>query len=210
MLNVGLSNSIKIPGFEITHLPIITTIPLHLRLKDKKALKEATFLILTSKTAAYYCLKPYGKEMKPLRSILSIGRATSSAISAQGFKVDHEVTPSTQEGIIKYLQGLDLSCEKVVFPHSSLSRGLVDSYFIRSNIKYNSFPLYKTIFNKYFTKPELTDFNAVYFSSPSCIKMFLKCYNSIPIYLNIYCIGEVTYSYLNQILNNKENKVIII
>jgi uroporphyrinogen-III synthase len=202
LLHLGITTLESFENYEIVHDPIIDVVPKELSSQDLEWVCASTYCILTSKMAAKLFLVPYGHQLKNLKKMISIGRATTKVIESLGFHVDIQAESACQEGIIELLMGLDLVKEKVVLPRSNLSRREIDGYLLKAGIDFHLINLYQTVMNPKFSLPDLRLFEGVYFSSSSCVKYFFECYARLPNHLKTYCIGNVTAQSLLKSLDN--------
>lgn len=79
-----------LPGYFIDHCPLIETVPLSFEIK------EASYLLFTSKTAVDLC-------QLTQMPVIAIGKGTGARAQQKGFNVTHIADDETQEGICALL-----------------------------------------------------------------------------------------------------------
>lgn len=178
----------------ITHVPLIETVA-----RECDALtswQHYTHVILTSKTAVRSLvsllrkakISPYSLASK---QIITVGKATAELAKAYG--ADPLIAEEeTAEGVVKIIQTLSLDKAHFFWPHSSLSRPLIENALKEKNACFTSCILYDTSPIKDVELPCLSDFQEILFSSPSTVAAFFSCYPSPPPHLQLTPIGKIT------------------
>lgn len=199
ILHLGLERYPYFPNDEIIHQPILFTKPLAIAKKTLQSLKKCTAVILTSKEAVKHFLIPYGNCLNKEIKIISIGDKTTQQIIKAGYLVHYQAKDPTQEGIIDLLIKENLQIHFFLLIKSNLSRNKLDLFFTKNNLRF--FPLisYETELNKKFEKIELSLIDAIFFTSPSCVKFFFEFYAEVPEHIQFIIMGPITMEALKKV-----------
>lgn len=183
----------------VTHVPLIET-AIRNACDALVSWPHFTHLILTSKTAVRALIFHLRKaKISPhtlaSKQILVVGTATADLVKAFG------ATPliaeeETAEGVVKLIHSISLEKAHFFWPHSSLSRPLIESALKEKNTCFTSCILYDTSPIKEPKLPALTDFQEILFSSPSTVAAFFACHPSPPSHLQFTPIGKITFEEL--------------
>ena len=184
---------------EIIHYPVIQIVPrspFSQEIKQAYAkLDEFTHLIFTSKNAVQVFFSHLNAlQMDPnkikQKSIIAVGDVTALLLNQKGISVDQIADPPTQEGIIECIK--DLKKPYIFLPKSSISREVLQQFFIEKHLRYETIDLYDTISLKQEPVPDLQSFDQIVFTSPSTVKGFLEIYKTIPKEIECIAIGPIT------------------
>lgn len=205
-LYLGLDSSNWQGEHEIKHVPIIETTPIaydsKLILSMLQNLNEITHFIFTSKTTVRYFLETLdfhnlSSSIFKAKHVIAIGEATQGVLKEQG--VDSSIPKvATQEGIIAYLEALDLEKSYVCIPRSSLARGVLDTYLQKRQISFFAFSLYETRMRSIAENINLDNFDEIIFTSPSTVDAFFAQFKSISKKNSLRCIGPITKKHLEK------------
>lgn len=178
----------------ITHVPLIETL-----VRDCDALKNwqhFTHVILTSKTAVRALISLLRKaRISPhtlsSKQVIVVGKATAELASVFGANplVAEE---ETAEGVADLIKSIPLKHAHFFWPHSSLSRPLIEQVLKEKNACFTSCILYDTLPIKEPGLPDLSDFQEILFSSPSTVSAFFKAEPAPPPHLKFTPIGRIT------------------
>ena len=175
---------------EIVHYPVIRLVPKKMPLE---AARHASHLLFTSKNAVRF----FFDQLSPLphQKILSIGSVTAQAVIARNFLAHIVAKEETQEGMIACLSQEDMSGWNIFYPRSSRARPNLLQFFQQKNIPCVLEDLYDTLFQKLEPVPNLEQFSAVVFTSPTTVIGFFKIFSKLTI--PALAIGPITEQALN-------------
>ena len=165
---------------ELTHFPIIQTVPLLLEDVD---VRDVTHLLFTSPTAVSYW--PFSFDEKVL---IAIGGGTAAKLNRPCLVAPH----ATQEGVVELLKSMDLSDAFILWPRSTRSRVCLERYFEEKKVKARIVDLYETKTLPQSQLPNLSMFDEIVFTSPSTVDAFFSLFNLIPGEIKLTPIGPVT------------------
>jgi uroporphyrinogen-III synthase len=184
ILNVGLKGN----------CPLIEVVPLPVTDQMRKAVEEADTIICTSQTTVRF-LKEGGFSL--FKRWICIGEATAKEVRG-------EVVPfPTQEGMILFLDGVQ---GRFVYPRSSKARPLLGAYIEKRGGAV--FDLYDTVTRIPYSLPNLADFEAVEFTSPSTVDAFLHVFGKWPPFLKWRAIGPITEEHCRKFLGRDTIEII--
>ena len=179
----------------VTHVPLIET-AIRKACDALANWQHFTHLILTSKTAVralVFHLRQAKISPHTLanKQILVVGTATAELVKAFG------ATPliaeeETAEGVVKLIHSISSQKAHFFWPHSSLSRSVIEAALKEKNACFTSCILYDTLPVKEPKLPPLLDFQEVLFSSPSTVAAFFACHPTPPKHLQFTPIGKIT------------------
>jgi hydroxymethylbilane synthase len=183
------------PDKRITHCPLIET-ALREPCDALSNWQHFTHVILTSKTAVRALVSLLRRaKISPHtlagKQVIVVGKATAELANAFGANplVAEE---ETAEGVATLIKALPLDKAHFFWPHSSLSRPLIENVLKEKNACLTSCILYDTSPIKDAELPPLSDFQEVLFSSPSTVAAFFACQPSPPAHLQFTPIGRIT------------------
>ena len=202
ILHLGLTQGNYFPKDLVTHSPILELKPNYISAEIIDSLKEYDFVIVTSKATVNFFLKQHVINFKRSVQYISIGSETTKALQRQGLLTAYTSTNPSQEGLVDLLKTVDLNGKKFLLPRSNLARTYIDQFFKENQVCYRVIEVYETQLKKDFQKKSLEDFDALFFSSSSCVDFFFKFYCIIPNSLTIIAMGKPTLETL--IKYNKE------
>lgn len=179
----------------ITHFPLIET-ALREPCDALASWQHFTHVILTSKTAVRALvallrsarISPHTLAGK---QVIAVGKATAELVKAYG--ADPLVAEEeTAEGVVAIIKSISLKKAHFFWPHSALSRPLIETALKEKNACFTSCILYDTLPVKDPKLPDLSNFQEILFSSPSTVAAFFACHSSPPSHLQFTPIGKVT------------------
>lgn len=203
VLYLGLTAPNSTDALEIIHYPIIEIVPRDPRSPDIvetfKQLPNFTHIIFTSKTSVSLFLNwlPYEVDIFQDKCLITVGQQTAKHLHSIKCKQLLIAKEETAEGIIDLLKREDLSKAHVLWPHSELSRPLLSDFMALNHISFRESILYSTQTKKNLKKPNLTQFDQLIFTSPSCVTAFLEVFGSFPREIDLKAIGPITLKILN-------------
>lgn len=188
------------PNRHLTHIPLIETkirsIPL--------TWDDYTHIIFTSKTAVR-CLATLLRKQKispftlASKTTIAVGEATADLLRA--FQAKPLVAEEENgEGVVALLEKIDLKQAHVFWPHSSLSRDLIEQFLRNQGIKHTSSILYDT-YPTHHPLSSLDSFQEILFSSPSTVDAFFATASLLPPTIQLTPIGKVTAQHLSSVRN---------
>lgn len=203
LLYLGIDPSNLPHEGEIIHCPVIKIIPKSIEDASVQLafenLDRFTHLIFTSKSAVEIFFKFL--HQKKLRTALlkkknwiAVGRATAAVIK-QHMQEDLDILiplEETSEGVVNLLKSLNMEGSKTLWPHSELSRNVIQSFFQASRFELYAPEFYTTAPNREFSLPDWSEVDAILFTSPSTVDVMEKHLPDIPDRIQIRSIGPVT------------------
>lgn len=171
------------------HYPVIRIVP---RSLDSPLLRHCfsqnlpfTHLIVTSKSTVpllCHALDHYGHRPPLLPSIssLAVGQATASRMQEYGLPCSKIASPETAEGIIDLLKKEALNKAHVLWPHSALSRPLINNFLIEHGAKTTCPVLYDTHPHDPGPLPPSSLYDTLLFTSPSTVNAFFSLHETLP------------------------------
>jgi len=189
----------------LIHYPVIRIVP--------KSLSDAAFFSLFRNLDAYTHFLFTSKSAVQLffaflrttnpqftlqkKMVIAIGPATTLFLHKE--KIYPVIAEeSTQEGMIKLLEKLDLESASFFLPRSSLSRPLIAEYLGGRGVSFTLCDLYDTEIQQPEPLPDLQQMDEIVFTSPSTVNAFLHIFGAIPKEIKITCIGPITAAYLKK------------
>lgn len=163
-----------------------------------------THLILTSKTAVRAIVNLLRAQKLKEKIILAVGTATQELLQQQGIS-SLVAQNECAEGIIELIDSLSLSNPYLLWPHSSLSRKLIEEELIKREIPFLAPILYDIYPLPEASLPDLTNFDEVIFSSPSTVNAFFNLSPRMPAPLKLTPIGPITAQTLAASYSNLSN-----
>lgn len=194
---------------ELTHLPLIKTVPRAFDTVKKtfENLGEYTHVLFTSRTAAsiyveYTTLAGQSAQLNK-KIYISIGRATAELLESRHLQASYIAEEESAEGVVSLLSQISLQNSHLFFPRSAQGRDLIPHFLEEKNIRHTLIDLYDTFPNPE-PLPPLEHFDAIVFTSPSTVHAFFSCLNqSPPAQKKCIAIGPVTEKVLLEYLNEK-------
>lgn len=175
--------------------------------------KNYTHIIFTSKNTVIVlkeALEFFGYDVSAISSkvILSIGDATSKALTQIGVTTPLQPEISTQEGMMDLLDRIDCEEGYFFYPRSSRARATLSYYMRVRKLRHQVCDLYDTKLNEEFNIGSLDSFSEIVFTSPSTVVAFYRRYASIPSSIKISAIGPITQAALDEEMALQKEKVI--
>ncbi len=201
---LGLELPASLNRQSVVHYPVIQIVPHSLQRSDiQEGFKEIlnyTHLIMTSKSAVrlFFEALPFfgfnGPDMKE-RLFLSVGKATTALLKEYGVRDVHTAHEEHAEGVVELIEAIGCLDGYFFWPHSALSRGVLNGYFSENNIRYRECILYQTISFQRGPPPALEQGDEIVFTSPSTVNGFLAIYGAFPKNAKLSFKGTVTQAY---------------
>jgi hydroxymethylbilane synthase len=204
-LYLGLDMPALLKEQRAIHLPIIRIVPRDPLSADIqgafKNMHEYTHLVFTSKSAVRIFmdfLPVFRLDVKDLKNkhVIAVGRSTASVLYECGLHVDIVASDETAEGVTQELNRLQLQHAYFLWPHSALSRTVLNEYMENNHLRYRECVLYDTVPLQPSPPPLLTQFKEIIFTSPSTVDAFKQIYGTIPKGIKLTSIGPVTQTHL--------------
>ena len=175
---------------EVTHYPIIRTIPRPFDEKVEANFNSSTHLIFTSRSAVRILQKE--RLCFEGKIVIAVGKGTAALLE----RVDFVAQDECAEGIVELLKQLDLREAHLFWPHSALSRPVIRNFLEGSVIRNTDCIVYDTLPNKVTPLPSLDEYDEIVFTSPSTVNAFLDLFGPLPKDKILTAIGSVTESKL--------------
>ncbi len=174
--------------------------------------KNYTHIIFTSKNTVIVlkeALEFFGYDVSAISSkvILSIGDATSKALTQIGVNTYLQPEIATQEGMMDLLDRIDCEEGYFFYPRSSRARATLSYYMRVRKLRHQVCDLYDTKLNEEFNIGSLDSFSEIVFTSPSTVVAFYRRYASIPSSIKISAIGPITQAALDEEIGLQKGKI---
>jgi len=172
------------PG--VFHYPVIRTQKIESSELQTALALFFTHILFTSKNAVRY----WPGDLSGAVSI-AIGDATAKEIRKRGAE-PLVASEATQEGVIAFLETLDLRRAFLLYPRSKIARPHLAKYLQNAKIAHFVFDLYETLFQRPEPTPDLAEFDEIVFTAPSAVEGFFRIFRSLPERILLTPIGPVT------------------
>lgn len=208
VLYLGLDAPQASGDVEIIHYPIIRIAPRNPSNPDIVAcfsqIPHVTHLIFTSKNSVKIFadfLPFFGFDRSALlnKTVIAVGGVTAQLLKKYGMPAHIVAHEETAEGVVKELKPLNLSQAHLFWPHSALSRPIIQNFFEENQISYCSCILYDTYSQQIEPIPDLAHIDEIVFTSPSCVQAFLKIFGPLPKDKILKPIGPITASSIGEL-----------
>lgn len=178
------------------HYPLIRPIP---RDPNTPEIDEAlthlesfTHIIFTSKSAVRLFFCYLQEETVDGITCICVGSKTAAEARKHGATSIITASTETAEGVIELLKTLDLTTSNVLWPHSALSRPLINHYLTKHAITHTSVVIYDTIPVRPSYSIDPTEYDGLYFTSPSTVDAYASLFGALPQDKELHAIGPVT------------------
>jgi hydroxymethylbilane synthase len=179
-----------------THYPLIRPLPRDPNTPDIEAalneLESYTHIIFTSKSSVRIFFAFLQEECIDNHCFICVGTQTAREVVKHGGKQTLIAKKEMAEGIVDLLKTLNLSDAKVLWPHSSLSRPVISHYLVKHDIPHKSLVIYDTVAVRPQLPPDLSLYDALFFTSPSTVDAYLKFFGNLPSDKEIRSTGPIT------------------
>ncbi len=202
ILYLGLDPSrYGLPGEEVTHTPVIETFPLSFKVQ-----KEFTHVLFTSRSGVDYFLHHYPQGLFG-KQVLALGEATAARLKELGYPPQAIAPAAHAEGVVELLRSIDWTGMSLLYPHSALSRLVIESFLSSHGIDHQAIAIYSTRARRV-NLLSFDLFDEVVFTSPSTVDALQGL---LPAHEKCHAIGEITQKALNKSFGlaygDKENKL---
>lgn len=172
------------------HYPIIETIFRPVNAEAVLALQDASHLIFTSKNG----IRSVSDFLECCRDkpAFAVGKQTANLLFDIGFTDVKIAELETAEGVVQLLDKQSFDNPFFVWPHSSLSRLVIEDYFKQKQFRYYAFVAYDTQSCVSQPYPNFDQFDEIVFTSPSTVTTFLEHFGQPPARIKLTPIGPVT------------------
>lgn len=191
---------------KIVHTPLIDIQPLvdKEELRDKiSRLTDFDNLLFTSRNTVYFFfneLRLLGKDSRCLRDkkIFSIGHTTSKELAGFGILADFQAEDEDSAGVVEMFKKHHCG-GRILVPRSDLALEFIPEGLKDIGLSVETVVAYRNTMPESVQKVDMDSIDVIVFSSPSCVKNFVKIYGRLPIDKNILVRGKTTYNYLKYI-----------
>ncbi|MBA3957706.1 MAG: uroporphyrinogen-III synthase [Parachlamydiaceae bacterium] len=198
---------------KVIHCPIIQIIPRSITdpaiQKTYEELPSYTHLLFTSKTAVrlfFAHLQTPSILISTLQNkcFVAVGHATAQCL--QEHKLSHIVVAQdeTAEGVIAVLKQMDLTRAHLFWPHSALSRPILNEFLNNLGRPHHTPVFYDTITKHPDTLPDLQNIQEIVFTSSSTVSAFCEIFGTLPTDKKLIAIGPVTERHLHQLVKAQD------
>ncbi len=190
---------------DLFHCPVIQIVPKEVDASAFSNLKKTSHLIFTSKQAVLLFFKILEEQMLTLPScrIIAVGKGTAGELAQRTVSADFIAQKEQAEGIIEILETVSPSF--CFWPRSSGARSLITDYLKARGVAFQAPVIYDTVARVDMSIPNLNEFDAVFFTSPSTVKHFFSIFKTVPKRLQLMAIGPVTQKHLSLYSNSESN-----
>ncbi|MEX1012980.1 MAG: uroporphyrinogen-III synthase [Waddliaceae bacterium] len=185
-LHIGLTPPDETLEKNILHHPMINIV----QRPNVDLHSSAPFLLFTSKVAVDLFFDQ--ATPSPETQILAIGKATARRVEKRGSRVSQVAEESTLEGVIALLKKIPAEDRHCFWPHSALSRDVLRDFFNAEGGTLRECILYDTRSSPPSKQLNLTEFEEVIFTSPSCVESFAHFFGTLPSSVKWRAMGPVT------------------
>ncbi len=187
---------------QVTHTPlikidrIVENKPLYAALR-----KIGTFhwIVFTSRYGVRYffeALDELGRDIRELTGvkIASVGSTTTAELALRHIRPEVESPTASAEGIVEHFRAHRITDKRVLLPRSDKGIQLLSQEMVKLGNKVYDIPVYHNVPTRPDRLPDLTDYDAVAFASPSAVENFSGLYPEIPADLRLIARGATTES----------------
>lgn len=208
ILFTGLHKSHFLADGTVEYLPLIETTPLSWQKLEPffSKLELASHLLVTSQTSVRLLfefmdrMQVKDKVLEKIKMIC-VGQKTAKALQMRGDYPAYIAQEESQEGIIKLLNRIVFKKNDfLIYAKSAQSRPLIKEFLKQQPYTSEIFDLYDTSSIILKTKPDLSQFDKVVFTSPSVVRSFFENFGTFSEHLQAVCKGHVTQKTLNAYL----------
>lgn len=169
-------------------------------------------VLFTSKNTVYHFFEELQKLELDSRclhylKIFSIGETTSKELKKYGIIADHQAIVEDSEGVVEMFRKNEIE-GKILIPRSDLALEIIPKGLRDIGLSAETVVTYRNVMPDSPQKVDLNSVDTIIFTSPSCIKNFIKIYGNIPTDKEVIVRGSTTYNYLTSI-HFPQQKIII-
>lgn len=179
-----------------THFPLIKPLPRDPNTPDIENvfnhLESYSHIIFTSKSSVRTFFAYLQEESIEEHVFICVGQQTAQEVQKHGGRKIVVAKQETAEGVVDTLKKMELKKAKILWPHSSISRPVITHYLTKHNIQHKSLVIYDTIAVRPPLPPDLSLFDALFFTSPSTVDAYLKFFGELPTDKELRSIGPIT------------------
>jgi len=197
------------------HCPLIAPLardPSTLNRELFALLPRYTHLLFTSKTAvSIFCsyLSYFGFAIQACNhlTVIAIGTKTAEEVLRHGLPAAQVAAEETGEGVVTLLSNEIKEAKPNIYffwPRAAHTRAVLPNFFHKNGIRYHDCTLYDTCPIIPDPLPDLTSFDAIFFTSPSGVDSFFHTFGCPPPHLALRTIGPVTAAHLERLLSEGE------
>jgi uroporphyrinogen-III synthase len=167
------------------HCPIISVVP-----RDPTEcltlFPPCTHLVVTSKSSVRI-LQNLGLDLRS-KVTIAVGQQTANLLPV----AHHVAAEECAEGVVALLRGLDLREAQLFWPHAAKARSVISDYCREAGVRLSECILYDTVVRMPHPLPDLSIFEEIVFTSPSCVDAFIEIFGPLPREKRLTAIGPVT------------------
>lgn len=196
---------------KITHTQLIKV--------EKNATKEVkatienmlgsfNWIIFTSRYGVNFFFEILDELRVDIRSILnvkiaSVGKTTSAELQKFHLYPDLESITESAEGIVSYFEQNGITNQDILLPRSDKGLRFLSDKLLTLGNRVTDLPVYTNTVNEKAEKVDISEFNKILFSSPSCVDAFLAKYGSLPQNAQLIAKGKTTKNRIEELINEK-------
>ncbi len=185
---------------EITHRPMIECVAVEPNAETTRVLgsiRKYSAVLFTSKHAVHATfdlLLGLGMDSRSLHglTVAAIGKVTRDALRERGVIADLVPLNESSDGLVEELASGSVHGERFLFPRSNIADPAIVTAIEDLGNEVNPLVVYETRAPRVYGKEDLSVFDAIVFTSPSCVRNFRNIYGEIPETIEVIATGEVT------------------
>ena len=194
---------------EVVHTPLIAINQTNSSSVDnllKNEIEHYDWIIFTSRYGVRFFFDTLDKLDIDIRSlalskIASVGSVTTSELRKYRIKPNIESSTESAEGIVNYFKENKIENKKILLPRSNKGlKYLSDMLHLLKN-DVTDLPIYENRINTQAQKVNLSDFQKVFFSSPSGVEAFNDLYGDLPSGIQLIARGKTTEYKIKESIN---------
>ncbi|CAM3266202.1 uroporphyrinogen-III synthase [Vagococcus fessus] len=196
-ISVNLRQELESCSFQLAEIPLIS-LEICQECVDKTLIQnDYDWIFFTSAAAVRFFYEAYG-EISSHVKLAVIGSKTFEELKTSDQSRADYPDIFTSEYFVEEWLSHQTSCQKVLFPQSELSRGIIQKRLIEEGHYVRAFTLYNNFFPEHSKKKLLTWLDQktegaiVVFASPSAWHNFYSLYKLKPFDLQFASIGPIT------------------
>ena len=183
----------------IVHRPLIKSVPLDDYTQADKVLKGLNtfdWIVFTSTNGVEFFfqrLNAVGLDTRSLGTVkvAAIGQTTAEKLKTFGVLVDMQPKLESSIGLLDEFKKVSVKGKRLLLVRPKIGSSMLLNGLSDAEAAIEAVVVYRNIE----IEPEETDFDfidQILFTSGSTIRAFLKRYNSIPVGVKVYCLGQPT------------------
>lgn len=130
--------------------------------------------------------------------IASVGKTTTAELKNFHLFPEVESASESAEGLISYFQSVNETEKNILLPRSDKGLRFLSDELEKLGNRVADIPVYKNTVNEAAEIVDLSEFQKIIFSSPSCVDAFVKLYGKLPENIQLIARGKTTENKLKE------------